>query len=137
MSVQDNKKVVKDLFDAISKGDVAAISALTTEDVTWWVVPNNKFSGLHSKSAWLEIIPQLFAGAAGPLTFRIDEVTAEDDRVSMTAKGHLLLRSGKVYESDYHFLLWVRDGKVSACKEYADSVHIGQIFGFPEELAVA
>ena len=47
----------------------------------------------------------------------------------VTAKGNLPMKSGKTYQSDYHFLLRVRDRKIAGRKEYADSAHINEIFG--------
>jgi uncharacterized protein len=61
--------------------------------------------------------------------------TAEDDRVSVTMVGNIPQRSGKVYSSHYHILFWLRDGKISAVKEYLDTYHVGEIFGFPSAIA--
>ena len=135
MTLKANKSLVLEFFDAIAHGDVVRIDNLMTDDATWWVSPSTKFSGLHQKKDFLGLIPGLFAEAAGPLTFRFDELTAEEDRVSLTAKGHLLMKSGQTYQCDYHFLLRVRDGKIAGGKEYVDSVHVNSIFGPPEKAA--
>ena len=132
MGIEDNKKVALEFFDAVAGGDTERMGSLMTDDATWWVLPNTVFSGLHKKADFLAIVPQLFAEAAGPFTFRFDDITAEGDRVAITAKGHILMKSGKAYSSDYHFLLFFRDGLISAGKEYMDSAHVGQIFGVPE-----
>lgn len=131
MSSKANKELVLEFFDAIAHGDTQRMDTLMTSDATWWVAPSTIFSGLHPKMAFLAIVPQLFALAAGPLTFRFDELTAEDDRVSLTAKGNMLMKSGKIYQSDYHFLLRVRDGKIAGGKEYLNSAHVNDIFGAP------
>jgi uncharacterized protein len=137
MTLKENKTLALEFFDAIAHGDVARINNLMTNDGTWWVSPSTKFSGLHQKKDFLRIIPRLFAEAAGPLTFRFDELTAEEDRVSMTAKGHLLMKSGQTYQCEYHFLIRVRDGKIAGGKEYLDSVHVNSIFGPPQKAAAA
>jgi ketosteroid isomerase-like protein len=129
MSLAENKKVALEFFDAVAHGDVARMSGLMTTDATWWVAPSNKFSGTHQKEDFLAIVPTLFAEASGPFRFRFDEITAEEDRVSVTAKGNLKMKSGKTYQSDYHFLLKIRNGKIAVGKEYADSAHINEIFG--------
>jgi ketosteroid isomerase-like protein len=132
MELDENKKLVKQFFDAIAGGDTARMDELMTDDATWWVAPSTVFSGLHQKQDFLAIVPQLFAQAAGPLTFEFYDLTAEGDRVSVTAKGNLLMKSGKTYQSDYHFLLRVRDGKIAGGREYLNSAHVNDIFGHPE-----
>ena len=132
MDIAENKKLVEQFFDAIARGDIARMDEMMTDDATWWVAPSTVFSGLHERYDFLAIVPQLFEQAAGPLSFKFGEFTAEDDRVSLTAKGHLLMKNGKTYASDYHFLLYVRDGKIAGGREYLDSVHVGEVFGLPD-----
>lgn len=131
MDLQSNKAVVRDFFAAVSAGDLERLRAMTTDDMTWWIAPTTIFSGTRDKAAWLGVIENLLGAAAGPFTLAIDEITAEDDRVSLTARGNLPLRDGRTYASHYHLLMRLRGGKVAAVKEYADSYHAGEIFGFP------
>jgi ketosteroid isomerase-like protein len=131
MSGEDNKNVVRSFCKAMAAGDLEQISRLTTDDFTFWVAPTTISSGTYPKDKWLQLISDMFDDLAGPMTLQLGDLTAEDDRVSVTMVGNLPLRSGKVYSSHYHNLLWVRDGKVSAVKEYLDTYHAGEIFGFP------
>jgi ketosteroid isomerase-like protein len=131
MGTKENKALVLDFFAAVEKGDTKSMSEMMTDDATWWVAPSTKFSGVHKKNDFLAIVPQLFEAAAGPLTFQYGELTAEDNRVAMTAKGHLLMKSGMTYQSEYHFLVYVRDGKIAGAREYLDSKHVNEIFGAP------
>lgn len=126
-----NKRAALALFDAISAADIDLLASLVTEDLKWWVSPSTIFSGTYDKQAWLANFEKLFANAAGPIRFRFDDITGEADRVCLTAKGNMPLTNGDTYASDYHFLLFFRDGKVSHCKEYLDSAHVSMIFGAP------
>lgn len=130
MTLEANKQLVRDFLGAIAAGDAGRVDGMMTDDATWWVMPSTPFSGVHPKAAFLSLFPQVLQLGDGPLTYRLDEMTAEDDRVSVTAKGHLKLKSGRIYTGDYHFLLFVRDGKIAAGKEYVDTAHIGDVFGF-------
>jgi ketosteroid isomerase-like protein len=78
---------------------------------------------------------EVLGDLAGPMTLQLGDLTAEDDRVSLTMIGNIPFKSGKVYNSHYHNLFFLRDGKVSAVKEYLDTYHAGQIFGFPSATA--
>ena len=131
MSIAVNKQVVRDFFDAIGKADIERLSALATDDLVWWVAPTSQFSGTYGKAQWLELLAQLFQEAAGSYAVAIEDLTAEDDRVSATAQADLELKNGKRYQNDYHALFWIRDRKVSACREYFDSHRAGLAFGFP------
>lgn len=52
-------------------------------------------------------------------------MTAEDDRVAMEAKSHMIHPvTGRYYRNLYHFLFRVRDGKLTLFKEYQDTLHI-------------
>lgn len=132
MGIQENKKAVIDVIDTLQAADIEGFKALTTDDFTWWIAPTSINSGMRNKEEWVALMHQFFDDAAGPFLLKLFDVTAEEDRVSVTAKGHFERKNGSIYHSDYHFLFFVRDGKVSAVKDYTDTYHTGLVFGFPE-----
>lgn len=132
MTLEQNKRLAREFIEASCSGNVSRMSELMTDDATWWVMPSTPYSGVHKKEEFLSFVPQLFSDADGPMTMRFDEFTAEGDRVSITAKGHVKLKSGKVYASDYHFLLFIRDGKIAKGKEYMDTAQVAEVFGAPK-----
>jgi ketosteroid isomerase-like protein len=134
MGLKENKALVIDFFDAVARCDTKRMDLLMTSDATWWVAPSTVYSGLHQKRDFLALLPTLFTNAAGPLTFRHGEMTAEEDRVSLYSKGHLLMKDGKTYQCNYHFLLHVKDGKIASGQEWLDSAHVNDIFGPPKSV---
>jgi hypothetical protein len=54
-------------------------------------------------------------------TFRILNMTAEDDRVAVEAVSSGDHVSGQHYANHYHFLFVVRDGKIAVMKEFMDT----------------
>jgi uncharacterized protein len=135
MSIEENKRIVEELCEAVRTRDVDRLSKLATSDVTWWVAPSTISSGTLNREQWLGSMAEMFENAAAPFEVTIHELTAEDDRVSATIQGRMQLKNGKTYRPDNHFLFWFRDGKISACKEYLDTYHFGLLFGFPETAA--
>ena len=131
MSNEDNKRVVRDYFKAVEANDLNGLGQLTTDDFTFWVAPTSISSGTYTKENWLQLVSGVFSDLAGPMTQQPDILTAEDDRVSVTAIGSIPFKNGKVYSSHYHYLFFLRDGKISEVKEYLDTYHVGEIFGFP------
>lgn len=124
----ENKVVVQNFFDALTNFDVEKIDALLADDATWWVAHSTPVSGLYDRAGFLQNIANFAPAAAGPFTFSFADWTAEEDRVALTAKGHLPLKTGKVYASDYHFLFRLRDGKIVEGKELFDSAHLCDCF---------
>lgn len=131
MSREDNKNVVRSFFAALEAGDLERADDLTTDDFTSWITPTTIRSGTYPKKEFLQAVSEIRGDLAGPMTLQLGDLTAEDDRVSVTIIGNLPFKSGKVFSSHYHNLLWLRDGKISALKEYLDTYHVGETFGFP------
>ncbi|WP_433556078.1 nuclear transport factor 2 family protein [Pseudonocardia xinjiangensis] len=129
--LEQNKTTVLAYFLALGRNDISAMDALMTEDATWWIVPGTKFSGLHQKSEFLENISMLYATAAGDLEMEFRDITAEGDRVAIVAKGNLPMKDGRTYQSNYNFLVHMRDGKIANGKEFLDAIHVNEIFGAP------
>jgi len=128
MSLENNKILVREFLEASCAMNIERMRLLTTDDFTWSTMSAQQ-PQVHKKEDFLNFLPQLFAEADGPFTMLFDEFTAEDDRVSVTAKGHLKLKNGKVYANAYHILLHIRDGKIARGQEYMDSAHVAEIFG--------
>lgn len=133
MKVQENKNIVRSFFKALETGDLEQADRLTTDDFSFWITPTTIRSGTYGKEQFLQAVAEVRGELAGPMTLKLCELTAEDDRVSVTIEGYLPLKSGKVFQSHYHNLACIRDGKIYAMKEYLDTYHVGEIFGFPSD----
>ena len=48
---------------------------------------------------------------------------AEGEKVAVELESYGELRSGRVYNNEYHMLLTTRGGKISAVREYHDTQH--------------
>lgn len=137
MDRQQQEEVAKTFLDALGRCDTDTMSRLSTEDMTWWIMPGNKFSGLHTKEHYLAHLPKLLVNASGPLKLDYHEVTGEDDRLAIVAEGDLPMKDGRHYRNNYHFLLHFRDVKIASGKEFTDSLHINEIFGAPDKGSAA
>ncbi len=131
MSTEQNKKIAADFMSAIERQDADGIADLLTDDGVYWIpgLPSFQVAGLRNKQQTREF----FSGAKQILLpgfkFAVKSVTAEDDRVSVEAKGDGTSISGKKYQTAYHFLFRMRDGKIAYVAEYIDTQHVAEVFG--------
>ena len=54
-------------------------------------------------------------------------MTAEGERVAIEAESYGRHINGKTYNNLYHFLMVIRDGKISELKEYMDTMHANEV----------
>jgi ketosteroid isomerase-like protein len=127
MSVEQNKKLAREFFDRFTANDIAGALDIMTGDVSWWIAGKRDqlpAAGVYSK----EQIAQLFHNMGGQLqnglTMTVKSLIAEGDKVAVEVESHGELRNGRVYNQEYHFLLTISDGKISAVKEYLDTQHV-------------
>ena len=64
----------------------------------------------------------------GRYRFIIRSLTAEEDRVSAVVDGHSRRKSGAEYNNNYHFLFTIRDGVITAIREYHDTAYAADIW---------
>jgi ketosteroid isomerase-like protein len=80
--------------------------------------------GTHDKAQ----IERVFRGMLGQLKdglrMTVTSAIAEGDRVALEVVSRGELRNGRVYEQEYHMLMTIRDGKISAVREYLDTQHV-------------
>ena len=129
-STEDNKAIVADFFATFSKGDVPGVIERLHDDGSWWVSGTIEgMSGTYSKAE----LAGLLEGARamyreGALQITPTLMTAQEDRVAVEAKSFATMEDGRVYANSYHFLVTVRDGKVSNVREYMDTIHARETF---------
>ena len=128
MSTQNgNKRQVEAFFDALNRGDVAALLDAYAEDGRCVTTGRTLISGTFSKSQIAAAAGGIFAAFPQGIRFHIRTMTAEDDRVAVEADSEGQHASGQRYTNEYHFLFRFRDGKVVEFKEYMDTERVTAI----------
>lgn len=125
-----NKALVARFFETFSSGDVPAIVAAMAPDGTWWV--SGKLDGMSGTYTAAGLAP-LLVGAnagykAGALQITPTGMIAEGDKVAVEAKGFAEMLDGRKYDTQYHFLITVRGGRIGEVREYMDTQHAKEIF---------
>ena len=127
MSAEQNKQIVIDFFDQMSNGNVKGFVDLYHEGGAVWTSGNTLISGTQKKSAIQEFAGGIYDAFPEGLKFKINSMTAEDDRVAVEAESEGIHVSGVKYQNFYHFLFILKDSKVLLLKEYMDTEKVTDI----------
>ena len=129
MTAEANKAVVLEFYRLMNAREFEAMWALFTEDATW---SGGKFDTTDAPSIdrmRAVIVDPMPVFESGGIDFTVHALTAEGDRVAAEVESHAPLVSGATYNNHYHMLFEMRDGRISAVKEYADTAHAREVFG--------
>jgi len=129
MSTTENKALVTKFWEQFSNGKYGDAINLLTDDATWWVAGTTALSATYNKTEFTNLIGEMSKSAPKGFQVTPNQLTAEDDRVSVEAKSYAEISNGKTYQNIYHFMMVCRDGKISTVREYLDTEHVTSIFG--------
>lgn len=137
--------VARRLIEALDRNDPAAMRPLFADDATWWVdTGRDRASGdqdrdpgpqrpwpLHglmdaqAKCDALEGLPDRFPGGARQ---HVRRAFADGTTAVLEVEGDGLYLGQRPYRNRYAFLVDVRDGTVTAVREYLDTAHAASVF---------
>ena len=123
----ENREIVREFFDAITRVDVAKLDEFYAEDFELWTAGTLPFSGTKNKAEALEGMAMVGAAFPDGLEFTIVAMTCEGERVAIEAESDGVAASGRQYHNQYHFLMEVRDGKIRRFREYMDTMHAHEV----------
>jgi uncharacterized protein len=123
MDSQKNKQVVKELYAAFGRGDIAAVLALVAEDVNWRLpgtVPH--YSGSYKGPNGVADFFRELDANIGVELFEPRDFVAEGDRVLVIGWSRGRVKSsGRIFDNRWVMAFSVHDGKVTKFEEYADT----------------
>lgn len=125
--IERNKEIARAFFGALTRSDVPAILGFYTDDVKVHTMGNTIISGVFNKDHVAAAAHRVLDVFPKGIKFTIKELTAEGDRVAIEAESHGEHVSGKTYANQYHFLMRLRDGKITEFKEYMDTEMVTDI----------
>jgi ketosteroid isomerase-like protein len=128
---QANKALCERLFERFSAGDVPGVLDLMADDATWWL-PGKPGQlpvvGTRSKAQIAKLFHAMESQLEGPLKMTVKSAIAEGDEVAMEVESLGRLTNGRTYNQEYHFRIVVRAGKISAVREYLDTLHVQAVW---------
>lgn len=132
MSVEDNKRLVREFCAHFGTSNADGLIDGMTEDATWWV--NGKphlFSGVGTKTK-AEIgamLRNMLSAYADGLDMTLINMIGEGDDVAAEARSYAKTKTGKIYQNEYFFLFRFSGGKIASVREYTDLMHVIEVLG--------
>src|SRR5687767_12069379 len=119
MSIEQNKILAREFFDRFNANDVAGALDTMTNDATWWIAgkPGQlRAAGVHSKEQMANLFYNMVGQLLNGLKMTVKSMIAEGDKVALEVESYGELRNGRKYNQEYHYLVTIRDGKISAVR---------------------
>jgi uncharacterized protein len=131
MTIEANKQLVRDAFEAMGRSDIRPLVHMMTDDFAWIIEGQSRFSRSHEgkEAVKRDLLQPLFEAFATPYRFTIDEIIAEADRVVVRGRGEVRTKAGKDYNNSYCFVLRLEDGQLVELREYLDTALVERVFG--------
>ena len=128
MTVEEhNKQRVREFFAILNRGDLVALLEAYAEDGHLETLGHTLISGSFTREQIRAAAGQIFQVFPQGLSFVIDAMTAEGERVAVEAHSHGQHVSGRPYSNRYHFLFVLRAGRVVLLREYMDTERVTDI----------
>ena len=129
-TTREAKEIVRRYIDASNEGDRATIAASFTDDATFTIWGEMPVSGttVGKQSIMEEFLPAartLFQ--PGTLHLQVDRILADGDHVIAEVKAHGKSAAGELYENEYCMVFEMRDGRISALREYMDTAYAQRV----------
>ncbi|MBE9539746.1 MAG: nuclear transport factor 2 family protein [Proteobacteria bacterium] len=131
MSIEKNKQVVRQAYNAVAEGDVEGFMSCLTEDATYTFFGKHKLARTFAGKADImqNLLLPLNEVLATTLKLEITNMIGEGDQVVMEALGRSETRDGGTYNNTYCIVFSFRGGKITAVREYLDTEMVTEVFG--------
>jgi ketosteroid isomerase-like protein len=131
LSIEHHKRIACEFLSALAAHDAPRGEQLLHEDLVYWTSGKPHlfpYAGERNKTAFCRYLasPSIFVGGSRMTPLML---TAEDNRVSMTAESIGITPDGRTYTNAYHYLFTFRDGKIIEVREYMDTQGAAEFFG--------
>ncbi|UGT39703.1 nuclear transport factor 2 family protein [Nocardia yamanashiensis] len=128
-TAQQNKALIRAVFDDLSAGRTAALPEAMSDDVRWTFAGNWSWSGTWSLKPTVlhQLLGPLMAQFDGGYRIHADLIIAEDDRVVVQAQGNGTTVEGDPYNQTYCFIFTLADGRITEVIEHCDTALVERV----------
>jgi hypothetical protein len=134
MTIERNKQIASEFFSRFGANDIEGALDTMADDATWWIPgrpASTPVAGTQSKTQIARIFHRMVEQTTDGLRMTVKSMTAEADRVALEVESYGKLKNGRIYNQQYHTLMVIRGGKISAVREYLDTQHVFEVWFKP------
>jgi uncharacterized protein len=113
---RSHHELTREFFAHLSRGDLP--DEMFTDDVAVWT----STSGASTMARYQGGVKRLQSLFPEGLVYRVESLTAEDDRVAAEVQGRGRLKSGEDDLNTYVFVFRIREGRIAAIAEHCNSI---------------
>lgn len=131
MSTAENKEIVRNIYEALAKGDRGPFAQAVQPDYSWRLAGQSSWSRRFDgqQTVQRDLLAPLFALFATQYEARAVNLVAEGDFVVAEVRGSVETRTGERYDNEYCFVFRFRDGRIAELVEYCDTDLIERVLG--------
>jgi ketosteroid isomerase-like protein len=129
MNAAENKKLIRDAFDAWSRGEGRVFFKLVADDVRWTVTGTTPISRTYnSKRDFRSALSAMAEHLASELKIVVRDVIADGDKVAVQFESHAQGKNGTAYDQTYCWVLRLAEGQVREVIAYLDTELVSKLF---------
>jgi ketosteroid isomerase-like protein len=123
MGARENKQLMQQIFEELSKGNPEPFVASMADDFRWTVSGTTKWSKTYQgkQTVLRELLGLLRARINGRMKTTAHRLIAEDDFVVVEAQGSNTTNTGVPYNNNYCFVFRLSDNQLKEVTEYCDT----------------
>ncbi len=125
-----NKTLALTFFEEWFSGCLDAALRLVADDFTF-TVPGDPaafpLAGTYDKQGWTDMLARVGAAMPDGVDADILWCLAGDGHAVVAAHTYGISRTGRRYDNDLCYVLDIRDGRPSSCREYLDTIHANAV----------
>jgi ketosteroid isomerase-like protein len=112
MDEHPNVALVREMFSAMDRGDMAWLEQHIADDIVWHVGGNSRSAGVYRGK---DAVRQMMGGVASPDTMKADvhDVVGNDDHTVVLGTASVTAPSGASVEYNYVNVFHVADGMIT------------------------
>jgi ketosteroid isomerase-like protein len=133
MLASENKKLLREAFAALARGESKPFMALWAPEFSWTITGNTAWSRTYRgrETVLRELMAPLFANFATRYTNHATRLIAEDDFVVVECRGNVTTKSGQPYNNSYCYVCRMSGGKLTELTEYLDTELVTKALSAP------
>jgi uncharacterized protein len=113
MSEHPNAAVIRSVYEALGKGDMAAVAALLDDDITWYESTAGLEGVYRGRDQVLAFLGQVFQQAGMQMSVAIHDILANDDHAVILHESTITV-GDRSHTGQYADVYHLRGGKITA-----------------------